>query len=204
MVSPRHEVGDGAFTSTDYPPDETIVLHSEMSYARLWPRFVMFQCRIAAATGGATTIGDLRAISESLGDLVEEFHERDVLYIRNFRPGVDIRWQDAFGVDDQAAVERIGAANGLEVEWLADGVLRTYQQAQGAVLDHGAPIWFNQAHLFHPSQLKPETRSGLLSAFGEEGLPRNAVFGDGEPIPDATIAFVLDTLTRPYGRNSMA
>lgn len=195
--TPRSSVGEGAFTSTEYPAEQWIVLHSEMSYARLWPRLLLFQCKIAAETGGATTIGDLRAISTAMGDILDEFHEREVIYQRNFRKGLDIPWQTAFGTEDRDEVLEIGQRNGLEVEWRADGTLRTAQQAQGAVLgDDGKPVWFNQAHLFHPCQLPAQTRKALVAALGADGLPRNAVFGDGEPIPDATIERILQVLSQ--------
>jgi hypothetical protein len=192
--TPRSSVGDGAFTSTEYPPEQWIVLHSEMSYARTWPRLLLFQCKIAADTGGATTIADMRAVSEALGDLVEEFHEREVIYLRNFRQGLDIPWQTAFDTEDRDEVIEIGKRNGLDIEWLPNGTLRTGQQAQGAINAPGGALWFNQAHLFHPMQLPAKTRQALVAALGADGLPRNAVFGDGEPIPDATIQRILDVL----------
>lgn len=194
--TPRSSVGDGAFTSTEYPADQWIILHSEMSYARLWPRFLLFQCKIPAETGGATTVCDLSALSAELGDLVAEFHEREVIYLRNFRRGVDVPWQHAFGTEEHDEVERIGAENGLELEWLDDGTLRTAQQAQGAIEGPSGPLWFNQAQLFHPFQLPTKTRQALEMAFGHDGLPRNAVFGDGEPISDATIGHILNCLSR--------
>lgn len=193
--TPRSAVGEGAFTSTEYPPEQWIVLHSEMSYARTWPRLLLFQCKIAADTGGATTVADLNAVSAGLGELVEEFHEREVIYLRNFRKGLDIPWQNAFGTEDRDEVIAIGARNGLDVEWRADGTLRTCQQAQGALSGPGGPIWFNQAHLFHPMQLPEATRKALVAALGIDGLPRNAVFGDGEPIPDATVQRILQVLS---------
>jgi hypothetical protein len=167
-----------------------------MSYARTWPRLLLFQCKIAAETGGATTIADLQAVSDSLGDIVAEFHEREVIYQRNFRTGIDIPWQTAFGTEDKDEVLEIGKRNGLEVEWRADGTLRTAQQAQGAVNGPNGALWFNQAHLFHPCQLPAKTRQALVAALGADGLPRNAVFGDGEPIPDATIERILVVLTQ--------
>lgn len=194
--TPRSSVGEGAFTSTEYPPEQWIVLHSEMSYARAWPRLLLFQCKTAAETGGATTIADLRAVSAALGDIVQEFHEREVIYQRNFRKGIDIPWQTAFGTDDPDEVLEIGQSNGLEVEWRPDGTLRTAQQAQGAITDErGEAVWFNQAHLFHPMQLPEATRKALIAALGADGLPRNAVFGDGEQIPDATVQRILDVLS---------
>ena len=192
--TPRSSVGEGAFTSTEYPPDQCIVLHSEMSYARTWPRLLVFQCKTPAETGGATTVCDLAGLSAEIADITAEFHEREVLYLRNFRQGIDVPWQQAFGTEDRDEVARIAEANELEIEWLADGTLATAQQAQGAIEGPVGPLWFNQAQLFHPLQLPAETRRALESAFGAEGLPRNATFGDGEPIPDATIQAVLDAL----------
>lgn len=193
--TPRSSVGEGAFTSTEFPAEQWIVLHSEMSYARTWPRLLLFQCKDAADTGGATTIADMKAVSDALGDLVDEFHEREVIYRRNFRKGIDIPWQNAFGTEDKDEVGEIAARNDLEIEWKADGTLRVDQQAQGAIDSPVGTLWFNQAHLFHPLQLPEQTRKALVSAFGTEGLPRNAVFGDGEEIPDATIQRILDVLT---------
>jgi hypothetical protein len=192
--TPRSSVGEGAFTSTEYPPEQWIVLHSEMSYARLWPRLLLFQCKTAAETGGATTIADLKAVSDALGDLVDEFHEREVIYQRNFRKGIDIPWQNAFGTEDREEVVEIGRRNGLEVEWRPDGVLHTSQQAQGAVSGPDGAVFFNQAHLFHPLQLPEATRKALVAALGADGLPRNAIFGDGEAIPNDVIERVLSVL----------
>jgi hypothetical protein len=155
----------------------------------------MFQCKDAADTGGATTIADMNAVTEALGDLVDEFHEREVIYRRNFRQGIDIPWQHAFETEDKDQVGEIAKRNGLEIEWKADGTLRVDQQAQGAIDGPNGAIWFNQAHLFHPLQLPEATRNALVTAFGADGLPRNAIFGDGEPIPDAKIRRILDVLT---------
>lgn len=193
--TPRSSVGEGAFTSTEFPAEQWIVLHSEMSYARTWPRLLMFQCKDAADTGGATTIADMNAVTAALDDLVSEFHEREVIYRRNFRKGIDIPWQHAFETEDKDQVSEIALKNSLEIEWLSDGTLRVDQQAQGAIDGPNGALWFNQAHLFHPLQLPEATRNALVAAFGADGLPRNAVFGDGEAIPDATIQRILDVLT---------
>lgn len=49
-------------------------------------------------------------------------------------------------------------------------------------------VWFNQAHLFHFSVLEIEVAQSLLSEFGEQNLPRNAYYGDGEPIEENVLA----------------
>jgi alpha-ketoglutarate-dependent taurine dioxygenase len=76
----------------------------------------------------------------------------------------------------------------MDYEWGADDRLTTRHLCQGiAVHPHtGDPLWFNQAHLFHPSSLDDTSRELLLQHFGEHGLPRNAYYGDGAPIePEA-------------------
>jgi hypothetical protein len=193
--TPRSSVGDGAFTSTEYPADQWIVLHSEMSYARTWARLLLFHCKDAADTGGATTIANLQAVTDKLGELVEEFQEREVTYIRNFRKGLDVPWQHAFDTEDPDEAIAIGEGMGLDIEWRNDGTLRVAQHSQGTVDGPNGPLWFNQAHLFHPLQLPEATRKALVAALGADGLPRNAIFGDGEPIPDAKIKRILDVLT---------
>src|SRR5205085_12219479 len=64
----------------------------------------------------------------------------------------------------------------------------------------GEMIWFNQANLFHVSSLPSEVQNALLSNFGEENLPRNAYFGDGERIEAA----VIKHINQVYEQESVA
>jgi alpha-ketoglutarate-dependent taurine dioxygenase len=93
-------------------------------------------------------------------------------------------------------VEAFCAKNDIEFEWRAGDELRTRQVCQG-VAKHpvsGEPVWFNQAHLFHNSNMPAQYRTAMLSLFKEEDLPRNAMFGDGTPIDDATLDTVRGVL----------
>ena len=45
----------------------------------------------------------------------------------------------------------------------------------------GESVWFNQAHLFHISSLDEKTRLSLIKELGEENIPRNASYGNGDP-----------------------
>ena len=74
--------------------------------------------------------------------------------------------------------------NRLELEWLDDNRLRTWQVNQASALHPttGEWLWFNQAHLFHVTAIEEKTRASLLAMFGEENLPRNTYYGDGSPI----------------------
>lgn len=48
-------------------------------------------------------------------------------------------------------------------------------------------VWFNQAHLFHVSNLPPEVRESLLEIVDEDDLPRNVYYGDGSPIEESLL-----------------
>jgi alpha-ketoglutarate-dependent taurine dioxygenase len=184
--TPRTQVSGNIYTSTEYPPDQHIPLHNEMSYTASWPMKIWFYCAEPAEQGGDTPIADSRRVYRRIDPAVRErFERRKVAYIRNYGERMDLPWQDVFQTGDPAEVERFCREAGIEFEWREGGRLWTRQVCQ-AVAEHprtGERVWFNQAHLFHVSSLKPEVRDALLSAFGENGLPRHATFGDGSPIP---------------------
>lgn len=188
--TPRSEVEGRIYTSTEYPPDQSIPMHNEMSYSRAWPLKIWFHCVQAAQGGGETPIADSRKVFQRLDPaLRRRFEEREVMYVRNYGGGIDLPWQDVFGTADPAEVEAFCRQAGIACEWRGEGRLRTRQVCQATAVHPvtGEAVWFNQAHLFHVSSLKPELRQSLLEDLGEEGLPRNACFGDGSPIPDADL-----------------
>jgi alpha-ketoglutarate-dependent taurine dioxygenase len=192
--TPRTAVGGRVFTATEYPNNHAIPMHSELSYHRDWPRYLIFGCVQPAARGGQTPIADLGAVTQRLGNQrVARFAERQVLYVRNYGHNVDLPWQTVFQTDDRGEVERYCATYGITCEWREDG-LRTRHIAQGVVspIKGGAPVWFNQAHLFHLSALPEEVREALVELFGHDSLPRHAFYGDGEPIADLEIAAIND------------
>jgi alpha-ketoglutarate-dependent taurine dioxygenase len=93
-------------------------------------------------------------------------------------------------------VEAYCRAHGIVCEWKDDGELRTRQTCQ-AVARHPVTrdwVWFNQAHLFHVSNLEPEVRDALLDVLDEADLPRNAYYGDGSPIEDAILEEIRGVL----------
>nr|WP_244248946.1 TauD/TfdA family dioxygenase [Pseudomonas aeruginosa] len=61
-------------------------------------------------------------------------------------------------------------------------------------------LWFNHAHMFHVSNMPPALARSLLDEVGEQGLPRNAYYGDGSPIE----AEVLDTIRAAYREETRA
>ncbi|MEU9795220.1 TauD/TfdA family dioxygenase [Streptomyces sparsogenes] len=189
--TPRSEVGDGVFTSTEYPAREVIPQHCESSYAGAWPGRLAFFCATPAATGGATPITDVeRVLEEMPAEVVEALEARGLRYVRNYGSGVGLDWREAFQTDSRAEVDRFCAAGGLEWEWLEDDRLRTVRRAPATVAHPrtGRRVWFNHLVLFHQSALPQGLRADLVALFGADGLPNDVLFGDGNPIPDELVA----------------
>ncbi|MEO4048124.1 TauD/TfdA family dioxygenase [Pseudomonas sp. CAU 1711] len=196
--TPRQAVEQGVYTSTEYPAHQVIPLHNEQSYTLAWPLKIWFHCVQPSVEGGETPIADSRLIYRRLDPaLRERFAERRLMYVRNYGNGLDLPWEQAFNTADRAEVERFCRAGRIEFEWKADGELRTRQVCQ-AVARHprtGDMVWFNQAHLFHVSNLAPAVREGLLAVVEDPlDLPRNVYYGDGSPLEEDALAQIRDVL----------
>ncbi|HYH80326.1 MAG TPA: TauD/TfdA family dioxygenase [Longimicrobium sp.] len=193
--SPRTQVQGNIYTSTEYPPDQRIPFHTEMSYTTTWPMKIGFLSLIVAETEGETPIADSRRVYDRIPvDIRQKFEDRGVMYVRNYTPWLDLSWQTVFQTEDRGEVERFCEAAGIQTEWIDDDHLRTRQVCQG-VATHpatGEKVWMNQAHLFHVTSLDPAMVEILLEEFGEENLPRNTYYGDGTPIEPAVFAAIQD------------
>lgn len=198
-AAPRTEVSEGVYTSTEFPADQRIPLHHEMSYSHNWPTKLWFYCVRAAAEGGCTPVADDRKVFGLIDPQIKErFMRKKVMYVRNYGEGVDLTWQEAFQTTDRAAVESYCRASHMSFEWKGGDRLRTRQVRQ-AVATHpetGETVWFNHTHLFHDSNLEPPVRAALLEEFAADELPRNAFYGDGSPIE----ASVLEEIRGVYDR----
>ena len=196
--TPRTELRGNVYTATEYPATEVIPQHNENSYSRHWPNRIGFMCILPSQTGGETPIGDSRVIYNMLPAAVrEKFEEKGVMYVRNYST-LDLPWSVVFQTTDKSEVEEFCRANELSYEWLEHDVLRT-RQVNPATAVHpgtGAKLWFNQAHLFHASNLGKEMADTLLASLGEENLPRNSYYGDGSPIEHE----VMDLIRSAYAQ----
>jgi alpha-ketoglutarate-dependent taurine dioxygenase len=182
--TPRTSLRGNVYTATEYPASEVIPQHNENSYSRNWPNRIGFMCLLPAETGGETPIGDSRVVYNMLPKSVrDKFEQKGVMYVRNYST-LDLPWSVVFQTEDKSRVEDYCKANELNYEWLEDNGLRTSQvNPATAVHPHtGEKIWFNQAHLFHVSNLDKSIAEALLASLGEENLPRNSYYGDGSPI----------------------
>ena len=75
-------------------------------------------------------------------------------------------------------------------EWQPDGELRTWQR-RSAVVRHpitGQRCFFNQIAFLNEWTIDPEVREYLVDMYGEEGLPFNTRFGNGDPIGEDVVA----------------
>lgn len=183
--TPRSQVDGKIYTSTEYPPDQSIPLHNEMAYSLNWPMKIAFFCVKAAEQGGETPIADSRKVFQRIDPKIKErFIQKKIMYVRNYGQGIDLPWETVFQTNDKAEVEAYCQSTGIDFTWLDGNKLRTRQVCQ-AVATHpqtGDLVWFNQAHLFHVSSLKAEVRQSLLAVLNSEELPRNSYYGDASEI----------------------
>jgi alpha-ketoglutarate-dependent taurine dioxygenase len=196
--SARRMVGNKIYNSTEYPARYDIVMHNELSYAHDPPQRIFFFCHTPPPHQGETPIVDCRRVLQLMDpDLRERFTRRQIRYVKNMHSGNGFgkSWQAHFETDDRSVVEDYLRRGCVDFEWLPDGSLRT-SQVRPAVIEHpetGEPVWFNQATLWHTSNLGKEGRL-LAQRTAEDRLPTNAYFGDGSPIPDSDLD-AIRTLT---------
>ncbi len=195
--APRRRYAQGVYSSSKWPPNQPMCMHHELSYLLEPPSLMLFACLTAAASGGATPVADSPAVLDALpADLVERFEQAGWLLIRNYNEDIGASLADAFGTDDRGAVESYCRAHAIEFEWRPDGALRT-RQHRSAVVPHpinGRRCWFNQIAFLNEWTLDPELREYLVDVYGEDGLPFNTRFGNGDPIS----ADIVQTINETY------
>lgn len=204
-TSPRTEVGQQVYTSTEVPANLPLPIHTEMSYTSVFPRALAFCCVIPPQQGGETPLADMKNVLARLpADMVNEFEEKGILYHQYCPSGHNnVRfktWQDMFVTEEKSVVEQKCAAQGVSVQWLKNDVAKLTNP--GTVLRHhpltGERIWFNQVHVFYPSMSAEFRYIGrplmavlvrgyewLLENFPKQmpPYPYGITFGDGSPIP---------------------
>ncbi|KID54598.1 hypothetical protein JF50_22015 [Pseudoalteromonas luteoviolacea] len=196
---PKKEGGKKTYKSTPYPERQMILYHNESSHLDKWPRKQWFFCELPSVVGGATPIVDCRRMLKELPqELVEKIKAKELLYVRNFIPNLDVAWQDFYKTDDKAEVEARLAASNTEFRWLDNGGLQTRTKTHGVIKHHltGEASFFNQVQLHHESCLEESVRKDLIEMVGHEYLPRNVFFGDGTPISYEEMALIGEAYER--------
>jgi alpha-ketoglutarate-dependent taurine dioxygenase len=202
----RQVYSEGVYSSAKWPPNQPMCMHNELSYTLEVPGLMLFACLTAPTEGGATAVSDSPTVLEALPpDLVRRFESDGWLLTRNYNDDIGASYADAFGTDDRAAVENYCRANAIEFEWQPDGGLRTWQRRR-AVVTHpvtGKRCWFNQIAFLNEWTLDAEVREFLVDVYGEDGLPFNTRFGNGDPVGEDIVqllnsVYEMNTAREPW------
>ena len=198
----RHVYAQGVYSASKWPPNQPMCVHHELSYAVECPSLMLFACLTAPTRGGATPVADAGAVLEALpAALVDRFERVGWLLVRNYNDDIGASVVQAFGTDDRGAVESYCRANAIECEWRPDGALRTWQR-RGAFVRHpltGQRSWFNQVAFLSEWTMNAELRDYLVDEYGEDRLPFNTRFGDGDPIE----ADIVELINGAYETNTV-
>ncbi|WP_416769466.1 TauD/TfdA family dioxygenase [Pseudomonas sp. RHF3.3-3] len=184
-TSPRTRISGSVFTATEYPGAYPIAFHNENSYQRAMPTKLLFYCSQPSQTGGATWLADCRAVWKMLPEGIRSsFALGGYQLVRSYHPYFGMSWQQAFGVNDRAAVEAIAACDEIHLEWKDNGVLTT-TQVRPCVAVHprtGALCWTNHVFFFHHSNLPLHAREALAVEARGDQLINDTRYANGEAI----------------------
>lgn len=185
--TPRTKLKKNVYTSTEFPNDQTIALHNELSTSATVPQKIWFFCDLPADEGGQTPIADVRRVYQRLRpETRAKFEEKGWKLVRNYGDGFGLTWQDSFHTEDRAVVEQYCREQAITWEWKDGDRLRTWQ-TRPAVLDHpqsGDRAWFNHIAFWHDANLAPDVRELLRAEFAPEDMPYQTFYGDGTTIED--------------------
>lgn len=205
-ATPRVSLGNNVYTSTEFPPDQTIALHNENSYVMSWPMKLCFCCVTAPQDRGETPIADARKVLAriSLG-VRKRFEDKGYMLVRNFSEHLSLPWRTSFKVSTKDELESYCRRARVEPEWKGEDHLKT-RQVRPAIARHPRTreeIWFNHIAFWHVSSLAVNVREVLLAEYGEEGLPYNTYYGDGSRIEDGVVeelrqAYETETVRFPW------
>jgi alpha-ketoglutarate-dependent taurine dioxygenase len=199
--SPRTKLTSNTYTSTEFPADQFISLHSELSYSNVWPARMLFCCVQPAMEGGETPLCDNATLLSHLPkEIVDEFSQKQLCYIRNLHAGYGLgpSWQKTFETEEKAEVEAFCKRTDSEFTWHTDDSI-TIKQYRPAVRMHPISqekLWFNQADQFHISNFEPDVQEAIMALYGDDtsSRPQHVTFGDHTEI-DAAYFSIIRSIT---------
>ena len=234
-TSPRNQVGDQIYTSTEVAHNLPLPIHTEMSYTSVFPRALAFCCVTPPQSGGETPLADMKNVLARLPqEMVEAFERKGIQYIQYCPSGhgntkfktISLKtWQAMFATEDRSVAEQKCAAQQVNIEWRQDGSAKLTNYGS-AIRTHpvtGERIWFNQAHVFHPTMSAEFRYIGrpvmailvrqyewLLENFPNmmPPYPYGCTFGDGSAIPRGYILAIRqaiwdETVKFPWQRGDL-
>src|SRR5260370_14373904 len=114
--SPRRHTSDFVYTSTNYPAEFNISMHSELSYVSSPPQRLFFYCQVPAAKGGETPLTDCRRVLDLLDPAgLRRFEERGIKYVQQIHGGAGPgrSWQETFETTHRGEGDRYSARGGV-------------------------------------------------------------------------------------------
>jgi hypothetical protein len=158
-------------------------------------------CLVAPTVRGETQLADSPKVLDALPvELVEQFERVGWVLIRNYNEDIGASIAEAFGTDDRHVVESYCRANAIQFEWQGHGGLRTSQRRSTIVRPPrtGQRCWFNQIAFLNEWRMDADLHEYLVDIYGQDGLPFNTRFGNGDPIgPD-----VIELIDKVYEENA--
>ncbi len=209
-ATPRSQVHNAIFTSTDYPQEHPIYLHNENSHVTSWPNTLFFYCHTPPQKDGATPIADCRNIFQNIdSDIRSKFQKTGISYKRTYGYGLGIEWQKSFGLSSKKELSEYLIKNKMNGEWIDDKHLEiTYNRWASA--QHPTTkenIWFNHGLFFNVNNLEENQRL-FARDFGVDKMPYHTYYGDGEEIPADVIQHLQERydsarLIMPWNKNDI-
>jgi alpha-ketoglutarate-dependent taurine dioxygenase len=182
-TSPRYSVAENVYTSTTQPATEIIHFHSENSYSKNPPRYLIFYCDNPAQTGGETPLADNRIVLKNIStQLKYKFLVKGILYKRRVNESLGLGWKEIFQVETKFEVEKHCKENDIDFKW--DGESLNLNWKGTAISNHlktNEEIWMNHAFFFHKLSYS-QTLLDVIESVDE--LPFLTSFGDGSEISE--------------------
>ncbi|PRQ40441.1 putative TauD/TfdA-like domain-containing protein [Rosa chinensis] len=218
--APRTHVHKRVWTANEGPLSEFIYYHHEMVLIKEYPKQVILFCETPPPEGGQTPFVPSFRVTERMleefPEAVEEMEANGLKYTftapsKNSTGSMRGRgWEDAFATSDRAEAEKRANALGMDVEWLADGSMKTILGPRSVTKvfegRKGRRMWFNTVVGMHGKE-----HSSAFMADGTE-IPDNVVNRCQEIIEEESIQFkwekgdvlFLDNLALLHGRRPSA
>ena len=195
-VTPRRQLDDTVYSSTDAPASYRIGLHSEATFSQTFPSRLVFGCITPAENGGQTPICRTRNVLKRMDQsLLDKLLAKGVCYQRNFSRGPGMDWKTTFQLQTAAELDDYCLRNDIEFEWLDRDHLRTrqYRPALARCPDTGKLVWFNHIGVLHIHSQSAALRSLLTRQYPPDMLPQNVLYGDLTEIADNDVAHIVES-----------
>lgn len=195
-ATPRKQLSDRVYTSTEFPKEQTIEQHNELSYTLTPPSRLAFYCSVAPPVGGETPIADVHKVYQRIPQSLKDkfINKGGWLLRRHYLNGFGPSIYKAMGLETAEQVEHYCQRAKVDLHWDEQQQAIT-EQVRPVVHKHptsSLPLWFNHVAFWHPSSLCPKVKESIEASFDSKCYPFNTLYGDGSTISDEDIAIIKD------------